>query len=85
MVMTQIEGSSEYTGAVTGIAAKELDQACYVAGVYTSDGVTYTTGVITYSIGTYCQSKAAGTTTIKDLAAATAVYSYYAKVYFGLV
>ncbi len=85
VVTTKIEGSNEYTGSVTGIAAKHLDRAYYVAGVYTSDGVTYTTGVITYSIGAYCQGKAAGTTTVKDLAAATGVYCYYAKAYFGLV
>ena len=80
VVMT---GTSEYAGAVDGIAAKELDQTIYVVGVYTSGGTEYTTGVLAYSIGHYCKTKAAGTTTMADLAAATAVYGYYAKQYFA--
>ena len=80
VVMT---GTSEFGGAVEGIAAKELDQTVYVAGVYTSGGVEYTTGVLAYSIGHYCKTKATGTTAMADLAAATAVYGYYAKQYFA--
>ena len=76
-------GTGEYAGTVEGIAAKELDQTIYVAGVYTSGDVEYTTGVLAYSIGHYCKNKASGTTTMADLAAATAVYGYYAKQYFA--
>ena len=36
-----------------------------------------------YSIGHYCKTKAACTTTMADLAAATAVYGYYAKQFFA--
>ena len=79
-----VKGSGEYWAGLSGIPAKGLDQPCYVALVYTHDGVTYSTGVMTYSLGAYCQSKASGSSEIKDLAAATAVYGYYAKAYFAV-
>ncbi len=76
-------GTSEYFGAVEGIAAKDLDKGIYVAAVYTYNGTEYSTGVMAYSIGHYCKIKAAEATTMGDLAAATAVYGYYAKQYFA--
>jgi hypothetical protein len=45
------------------------------------DGVTYCTGVIPYSISTYCRNNAEGA--MGDLAYATAVYGYYADNYFA--
>ncbi|MBQ9762359.1 MAG: hypothetical protein IJV82_04700, partial [Oscillospiraceae bacterium] len=63
----------------------EIDQTIYVCAVYKSGGVEYTTGVRAYSLGYYCQNKAAGTSAIKDFAAATAVYGYYAKQYFASI
>lgn len=74
---------AEYWGVVAGIAAKEIDSTVYVAGVYTSGGVAHTTGVLAYSLGRYCESKAAGTTAIQPLAQATAVYGWCAKEYFA--
>ena len=75
--------NGEYHGVVEGIAAKDLDGTIYVAAGYNSGTTTYCTGVLSYSIGAYCVSQATGSSTMKDFAAATAVYSYYAKQYFA--
>ena len=81
ITMTLTE-SGEYLAVVEGIAAKDLDRGVYVSFCY-SDGTTdYCSGVIGYSIGAYCVSQAAKTGTLADLAAATAVYGYYAKQLF---
>jgi hypothetical protein len=80
-VMTNNNG--EYSAAISGIAAKDVDGALYACGVYTDvNGNTYSTGILPYSLGFYCgnQVKAGGETA--DLAAAIAVYGYYAKLYF---
>jgi hypothetical protein len=78
------EGNGEYRGDITGIAAKALSEAVYVAAVYSSDGITtWTSGVLGYSIGAYCASQSTKGGTIADLAMATAVYGYQAKQYFG--
>jgi hypothetical protein len=72
-----------YFAQVSGIAAKNLDQTYYVAGVYTdSEGNTCCTGVIAYSLSKYCISKAVSGNEMQQLASATAMYGYYAKVYF---
>ena len=76
-------GTGEYRGDVQGISAKNLSDAVYVAATYESDGATWTSGVLGYSIGAYCASQAAKTGTIANLAMATAVYGYHAKQYFG--
>ena len=74
--------NGEYLAVVGGIAAKDLDQAVYVSFCY-SDGTTnYCSGVIGYSIGTYCAAQASKTGTLANLAAACAVYGYYAKQLF---
>jgi hypothetical protein len=76
--------AGEYLGVVKGIAAKEIDQTIYVAGVYESNGTTCCTGVIAYSLATYCQDRIAnGDETIQNFAKATVVYGYYAKQYFA--
>lgn len=80
MIMTP---GAQYTAAITGIAAKDMDSTYYVAVVYRSNGQTYCSGVLPYSLAAYCQSKAAAAGTISDLAKATAVYGYYAKQLFG--
>ena len=78
----ELTETGEYLAAVEGIAAKDLDKAVYVSFVY-SDGTTeHAAGVIGYSIGTYCNTQATKTGTFADLAAATAVYGYYAKQAF---
>lgn len=82
-VQTMTLSGSEYLGIVSGIAAKEIDQTLYVSAVFTSGGEECTSGVLAYSLGYYCKSKAAETTEMADLAAATAVYGYYAKQYFA--
>jgi hypothetical protein len=83
--MTMTAGSDgRYWGQVSGIAAKSLDETYYVAGVYTdAEGNTYCTGVIAYSLSKYCISKAVSGNAMQELASATAMYGYYAKVYFG--
>ena len=76
-------GTGEYRGDITGIAAKSLSDAVYVAAVYENGGTTWTSGVLGYSIGTYCSSQASKGAAISNLAMATAVYGYHAKAYFG--
>ena len=77
-------GTGEYRGDITGIAAKELSSAVYVAAAYRdASGTVWTSGVLGYSIGAYCSSQASKGGTIAGLAQATAVYGYHAKLYFG--
>ena len=77
------QGDGSYHCAITGIAAKDLNQTIYVAGGYKSGSTNYCTGILPYSIGTYCASQVSKATAAKDLAAATAVYGYYANAYFN--
>ena len=76
-------GTGQYRGDITGIAAKALSEAVYVACAYKSNGTVWTSGVLGYSIGAYCASQSTKGGTIADLAMATAVYGYQAKQYFG--
>ena len=76
-------GDGSYHCAITGIAAKDLNQTIYVAGGYKSGSTNHCTGVLPYSIGTYCASQVSKSGEAKDLAAATAVYGYYANAYFN--
>jgi uncharacterized protein YgiM (DUF1202 family) len=76
-------GDGSYHCAITGIAAKDLNQTIYVAGGYKSGTTNHCTGVLPYSIGSYCASQVSKSTEVKDLAAATAVYGYYANAYFN--
>ena len=75
-------GAGEYRGDITDISAKALSEAVYVACAYKSDGTVWTSGVLGYSIGSYCQSQASKENAISNLAMATAVYGYYANQYF---
>ncbi len=82
-VYTMTPGA-EYWGSVVDIAAKELDSTVYVAAVYTSGGETYSTGVLAYSLGYYCESIASDDgSEMQSLAQATALYGSYAKDYFA--
>ena len=81
MDMELVEGN-QYWGQVAGIAAQQIDETYFVAGVYELDGISYTTGILPYSIGAYCAKLAADTTDQQSLSAAVAVYGYYAKAYF---
>ena len=77
-------GTGEYSGDIVGISAKALSEAVYVAAAYKdSSGTVWTSGVLGYSIGSYCASQSTKGGTIADLAMATAVYGYHAKAYFG--
>ena len=77
-------GTGEYRGDITGISAKALSEAVYVAAAYKdASGKVWTSGVLGYSIGAYCSSQASKGGDIADLAMATAVYGYHAKQYFG--
>ena len=83
MTMEEVEDGA-YWGDLTGIAAKQIDQVAYMAGVYYSDGEVYTTGILPYSLGEYCRNIAANENSdARHLAAMTAVYGYYAKDYFS--
>ena len=75
--MTLENGS--YTASSDEIAAKHLDRTVYVAAVYESNGETYCSGVLPYSIAAYCQKPPAG---VQDLATAAAIYGAAAKQYF---
>lgn len=83
-IRMQGSGAGEYRGDLTGISAKALSEAVYVAALYTDIyGTVWTSGVLGYSIGTYCSSQASKGGDIANLAMATAVYGYHAKQYFG--
>ena len=77
------DGTGVYHAVIEGISAKDINDTIYVAAGYTSNGVSHCTGVLPYSIGTYCVSKASTSGTIQPLAKATAVYGYYAQQMFG--
>ena len=82
--MEMVDNGGVFWGVVAGIAAKEIDETVYVSGVYTCNGVTYSTGVIAYSLGRYCESIAGNDgSAAQGLGAATAVYGYYAENYFA--
>lgn len=81
--MVPVDGG-EYFAAYTDIAAKKIGDTVYVAAVYESDGVTYCTGVLPYSLSLYCKRFAENSASpAQDLAAATMVYGYYAEEFFG--
>ncbi len=79
-----LTGDTVFTGCVEGIAAKDLADTIYVAAGYKSGGNNYCTGVLAYSIGAFCSARA-GSEGANDqsLAAAIAVYGYYAKIFFS--
>lgn len=79
------DGTGVYHGVIEGISAKDIDCTIYVAAGYTSNGASYCSGVLPYSIGSYCVSKASSGTDIQSFAQATAVYGYYAKQMFKTV
>ena len=83
-VVVMDENNGVYWGQVEGIAAKALDDTYYVAGIYTdTNGNTYCTGVIAYSLSKYCMNNAKPGKDMQELASNTAMYGYYAKLYFA--
>ena len=84
IVMEETATAGQYFGAVSGIAAKQIDETIFACGVYECNGVSYPTGILTYSLAAYCQDRIAkGTATMQEFAKATVVYGYYAKAYFA--
>jgi hypothetical protein len=75
--------NDSYWAQVRGIAAKAIDDTYYVAAVYNSDGEVLCSGVISYSLSQYCIAHAKDGDSMQELAAATAMYGYYAKAYFS--
>jgi hypothetical protein len=77
------QSNGTYWAQLQGIPAKALDSTYYVAATYTDTAGNYhCTGVIAYSLSKYCMSKAADST-MGRLAQATAMYGYYASLYFS--
>lgn len=81
--MLTMTGEGEYHAQVSGIAAKDLDGTVYVAVTYSDGETTHCSGVLAYSIGSYCMTQASMQTPQQSLAMATAVYGSYAKSYFN--
>lgn len=79
-MLLQSDENGIFYAPIAGIAAKELDDTIYVAATYTVDGESFCTGIIPYSISTYCKKHANGN--MGQLAQATAMYGYYAESYF---
>jgi hypothetical protein len=83
IVTMEKQSSGAYWAQITGIAAKELDDTFYAAAVYTdANGNTHCTGVIAYSLSSYCMKNANGS--MGELAQSTAIYGYHARKYFGM-
>ncbi len=85
VVMTPTGEGNQYWGNIEGIAAKEMGQTLFVGGFYTADGETYTTCVMNYSMGKYCDTIANKLGSGQQLLAkATAVYGASAEDYFAV-
>ena len=82
MTMEQ-DASGYYTATYDGLAAKQMGDVIYIAAVYESNGETHTTGVIAYSLYTYCNDAVTYKQPSAEIAKAAAVYGYYAEKYFG--
>ena len=78
--MTMISGA--YQASVTDIAAKDIDKTIYAVGIYQSEGITYTTGVISYNLNTYFDQLAQADPACTAVCEAAVVYCDYAKFYF---
>jgi hypothetical protein len=84
VIAMEAQAENVYWGQVSGIAAKTLDQTYYVAAVYTdAQGNAHCSGVVAYALSTYCMNNAKPGKDMQALAAATAMYGYYAEAYFA--
>lgn len=81
-VKTMCVVNGQYVGSSQEIVAKDLDKTVYAAAVYESNGVTYSTGVLPYSIAAYCLSNAQNAE-LADMVNAIAVYGCAAKELFA--
>lgn len=76
----------EYWATISNIAAKQMGQTIYVGVVYTSGGVTYTSEVMNYSLGKYCDGIANNAGSAQHtLAMSAALYGNAAAAYFASV
>jgi hypothetical protein len=85
--MTMISTAEGYRATLSGISAKDIDAPLYVCGIYSDEeGNTYSTGILPYSIGSFCGNQVnTGSERCKPLAAAIAVYGYCAATYFSVL
>jgi hypothetical protein len=84
VTMTPAQIAGEHFDNYTGIAAKQIDETVFVAGVYESGGVRYSSPVLCYSLGAYCADQiASGSETMQNFAKATVVYGDAAESYFA--
>ena len=72
-----------YYALYEGLAAKEIDDTVYAIAIYESEGIQFTTGVMSYSLAQYCRNAVTNSTIAADLCKATSLYCYYAKIYFN--
>ena len=72
-----------YSALYEGLAAKEIDDTVYAIAIYESEGIQFTTGVMSYSLAQYCRNAVTNSTIAADLCKATSLYCYYAKIYFN--
>ena len=82
--MTATGAGNQYFAAICGIAAQEMGKTIYAGAVYQSGGVTYSTVVMNYSMGKYCDTIAGReTSNQRALSMAAAVYGASARDYFA--
>ena len=72
-----------YADTVDGIFAKDLDKTVYVAAVYQSNGITYCSGILPYSVAEYARAFVNTADDFAPFANATGIYGSVAKAYFG--
>ena len=83
MSMALTGTANQYHAGISDIPAKLIDQTVFVAAVYTCGGVQYSTGVLSYSVGSYCQSMAHFGDSCSALCQAAAMYGHYAKEFLN--
>ena len=84
VITMNASSNSTFSGRLTGISAKNAGDTIYACAVYTSGGVEYRTGVVTYSVAAYCKSYAnKDGDKFQSMAALAAVYTYYADAYLN--
>lgn len=71
---------STYFVCSENIVAKDMDKTVYVAAAYESNGNALCSGILPYSIASYCKSPSAD---VQSLATAAGIYGSVAKTYFG--
>ena len=82
-ISAELDGSY-YQAVYGGISAKDIDDTVYVLAVYESEGEICMSGVVSYSIEHFCRSQVSRETENQALCEKLTIYSYYAKLYFGI-